>query len=126
MRALLARADRGGAPAGSSGALCALRRRRRLGPGLQGRRRVTRRNRLTGIGIGLAALVLAADQISKWWVLNGLDLPRIGAVRLLPVLDLAMVWNRGVTFGLLNGLGAWSGPAIALVALAIIVVLAAW
>ena len=28
-------------------------------------------------------------------------------VVLLPVLNLTMVWNRGVTFGLLNGLGAW-------------------
>jgi len=78
------------------------------------------------LGLTTAAVVLAADQVSKWWILNGLDLPRIGQVRLLPVLDLTMVWNRGVTFGMLNGLGAWSGPAIALVALVIVAVLFLW
>jgi signal peptidase II len=77
-------------------------------------------------GLAAAAIILAADQISKWWVLNGLDLPQIGQIRLLPVLDLTMVWNRGVTFGMLNGLGAWSGPIIALVALAIVIALAVW
>src|SRR5690242_321925 len=87
---------------------------------------MTRRMCLAGLGVGAAVLILAADQLSKWWILNGLDLPRLGVVRLLPVLDLAMVWNRGVTFGLLNGLGAWSGPVIALAAVAIIIALAAW
>lgn len=78
------------------------------------------------LGLVTAALVLAADQGSKWWVLNGLQLPVRGQVRLLPVLDLTMVWNRGVTFGMLNGLGAWSGPVIAVVALAIVVMLMLW
>ena len=31
-----------------------------------------------------------------------------GQVVLLPVLNFTMVWNRGVTFGLLNGFGQWS------------------
>ena len=78
------------------------------------------------LGLFAAALILAADQVSKWYVLNGLDLPLRGRVRVLPVLDLTMVWNRGVTFGMLNGLGAWSGPAIAVVALAIVVGLILW
>jgi signal peptidase II len=78
------------------------------------------------LGLVTAALVLAADQCSKWWVLNGLDLPMRGQVRLLPVLDLTMVWNRGVTFGMLNGLGAWSGPLMAVVALAIVGMLMLW
>ncbi len=95
-----------------------------FGPRLPGGR-MTRR-RLTWLGIVAAVVVLAADQISKWWILNGLDLPRLGQVRLLPVLDLTMVWNRGVTFGLLNGLGAWSTPAIAVVALLIVAALGFW
>ncbi|MBV9777276.1 MAG: signal peptidase II, partial [Acetobacteraceae bacterium] len=78
------------------------------------------------LGLLAAALILAADQVSKWYVLNGLNLPLRGRVRVLPVLDLAMVWNRGVTFGMLNGLGAWSGPVIAVVALAIVAGLALW
>ncbi len=83
-------------------------------------------SRLTALGIGAAVLVLAADQISKWWVLNRLDLPQIGDIRLLSVLDLTMVWNRGVTFGLLNGLGPWSGPVIAVIAILIVGALGAW
>lgn len=77
-------------------------------------------------GLVTAALILAADQVSKWWVLNGIDLPRHGPLRLLPVLDLTMVWNRGVTFGMLNGLGAWGGPVIAAVALVIVAILFLW
>src|SRR5579883_1344765 len=37
-----------------------------------------------------------------------------------------MVWNRGVTFGLLNGFGAWGGAALAVVALAVVVALVVW
>ena len=37
---------------------------------------------------------------------------------LLPVLNLTMVWNRGVTFGLLNGFGSWGHIVLAAVALA--------
>jgi lipoprotein signal peptidase len=55
------------------------------------------------VGVVLAVLVLAADQGSKYWVLNTLNLPVRGDVPVLPpFLDLAMVWNNGVTFGLLK------------------------
>ena len=59
------------------------------------------------LGLLAAVIVLAADQASKWWVLNVLDLRGLRQVVLLPVLNLTMVWNRGVTFGLLNGFGSW-------------------
>jgi signal peptidase II len=84
------------------------------------------RGRLTAIGIVAALVVLAADQASKWWVLEVLRLPDLGSVTVLPVLSLTMVWNRGVTFGLLNGLGAWGGLLLAAAALAIVAALAVW
>ena len=71
-------------------------------------------------------IVLAADQASKWWVLHGLDLPALGQVVVLPVLNLTMVWNRGVTFGLLNGLGAWGHVLLAGVSLAVVAALGVW
>jgi lipoprotein signal peptidase len=37
-----------------------------------------------------------------------------------------MVWNRGVTFGLLNGLGSWGHVILAGVALAVVVALGFW
>jgi lipoprotein signal peptidase len=84
------------------------------------------RPRLIALGIGAAGLVLAADQASKYWVLHGLDLPNLGTIAVLPVLNLTMVWNRGVTFGLLNSLGAWSAPALGVGALLVVSALAVW
>ena len=86
----------------------------------------TPRRGLVPIGMVAAILILVADQASKWWVLNGLHLPELGSVEVLPVLSLTMVWNRGVTFGLLNSLGAWGSFLLAAVALAIVVGLAVW
>ncbi len=84
------------------------------------------RGSLVLLGAAAAALVFTADQGSKWWVLNGLDLPDRGSVAVLPMLNFTMVWNRGVTFGLLNGLGAWSSWLLAAAALAIVVALGFW
>jgi signal peptidase II len=86
---------------------------------------MTRPN-LMPFGLIAGLLVLVADQASKWWVLNGLDLPALRQVVLLPVLNLTMVWNRGVTFGLLNGLGSWGHVLLAAIALAVVVALGFW
>ncbi len=82
-------------------------------------------NRMALGGIA-ALLVLVADQASKAWILYGLDLPTLGSVQLLPVLSLTMVWNRGVTFGMLNGLGAAGAWVLTAVALAVVVALGIW
>ena len=84
------------------------------------------RSRFMPLGILAALVVLIADQASKWWVLNVLDLPDVRQIVLLPVLNLTMVWNRGVTFGLLNGLGSWGHVVLAAVALAVVVALGFW
>jgi lipoprotein signal peptidase len=84
------------------------------------------RPNLMPLGLIAGLLVLVADQASKWWVLNGLDLPQLRQVVLLPVLNLTMVWNRGVTFGLLNGLGSWGHVLLAAIALAVVVALGFW
>jgi signal peptidase II len=78
------------------------------------------------LGLVAALVVLVADQFSKWWVLNVLHLPDLRQVILLPVLNLTMVWNRGVTFGLLNGLGSWGHVLLAAIALAVVVALGFW
>lgn len=79
------------------------------------------------LGMGLAAVVLAADQGSKYWILRGLDLPSRGDVPVLPpFLDLTMVWNHGVTFGLLQAGNHWGQMLLAGVALAVVVGLFVW
>lgn len=75
-------------------------------------------------GLALAIIVLLADQGSKHWILYGLDLPRRGLVRILPVLNFAMVWNHGVTFGLLAGDHA--APLLIIIAAIIVIVLLVW
>jgi lipoprotein signal peptidase len=78
-------------------------------------------------GITLAVLVLAADQASKWAILRPLHLPERGDIPVLPpALDFAMVWNHGVTFGLLQS-GSGTGQLIlAAVAVAVVAGLAVW
>ena len=82
------------------------------------------------IGLAVAVLLLAADQASKWWILEGLRLPEIRHVPLLELgpfgLDLSMVWNRGVTFGLLSGDGPWNHLVLALLAAGIAALLLRW
>jgi len=80
----------------------------------------------TRIGAISALLVLGADQASKYWILNGLHLREAGQIVVLPVLNFTMVWNQGVTFGLLNGLGWWSHFVLAGVALVVVGALTVW
>ena len=82
------------------------------------------------LGLATAVLLFAADQASKWWVLEGLRLQEARNVPVLALgpfgLDLSMVWNRGVTFGLLSGDGPWNHLVLALVAAGIAVFLLRW
>jgi signal peptidase II len=77
-------------------------------------------------GLLVAAVVLIADQASKYWILNGLDLPALGSVAVLPVLNLTMVWNHGVTFGMFNGLGRAGPVLLTTVAIAVVLMLGFW
>jgi lipoprotein signal peptidase len=82
---------------------------------------------LTRLGLAAGLAVLVADQASKYWVLYGLHLPDRGQVVVLPVFNLTMVWNRGVTFGLFNGGNAgWAHWALTAVALAVVAALVVW
>lgn len=78
------------------------------------------------LGLVATAVVLAADQASKAWILNGLDLPSRGSVDILPFLNFTMVWNKGVTFGLLGGLGDAAAWVLGGVAVLVVVALFVW
>lgn len=58
-------------------------------------------------GVVVALLVLLVDQISKAWILQGLDLPAKRSVVIFPWLNFTMVWNHAVTFGMFGGHGRW-------------------
>ena len=59
------------------------------------------------MALGLAAAVLLVDQFTKAWALAELTPGR--PLELLPVLDLALGFNRGVVFGLFSS-NSPSGP----------------
>src|SRR3569833_2110881 len=58
------------------------------------------------LGTILAVLVFLADQAAKAWVLHGVRLPERPPIRLGPV-DLVMVWNRGISYGLFQQHEDW-------------------
>lgn len=76
------------------------------------------------LGLLMVLLVLAVDQASKYWILYGLNLPAKQVIKILPILNFAMVWNHGVTFGLLSGANA--STLLVLVAVGAVIFLAVW
>jgi signal peptidase II len=82
------------------------------------------------LGLFAAALLFLADQASKWWILEIARLPEVRHIPLLAAgplgLDLTMVWNRGVTFGLLSGDGALNHLLLAGLAAAVAAFLLRW
>lgn len=91
------------------------------------------------LGLGLAALVFILDQFSKWVMLDRLNfspagcleyqtatgedrfnlLNTCGHIDVLPVFDLAMVWNDGVSFGLFGASELWGRVVLILFSLLI-------
>ena len=71
-------------------------------------------------GLAVIAFIVVLDQLSKLWILHGLDLPSRESVNVLPFLNFTMVWNRSISMGLpINELtGDWG-----LIALTAIIVL---
>lgn len=58
---------------------------------------------------GFAILIVVVDQLTKAWVLSGLDLRELGRVPVWPpILNFTWVENRGVSFGLFgDGSARW-------------------
>lgn len=65
--------------------------------------------RLAVTAFAFALIVVVLDQLTKAWVLSGLDLREVGRVNLLPpILNFTWVENRGVSFGLFgDGSARW-------------------
>lgn len=62
-------------------------------------------DRYTRLGLIVAFIALVLDRISKFWVLEVINLDQIGRMDVLPVFSLTMVWNRGISLGLFNNGG---------------------
>ena len=85
---------------------------------------MTRPRRLA-LGLGLALAVVAADQLSKWWIVERvMQPPRV--IPVTPFFNLVMGWNRGVSFGMFNWDSAASPWVFSALALAIVALLLVW
>ena len=78
-----------------------------------------------GVVAGLGGLVLALDQISKVWILGALGAAR-PAIEVTPFLNFVLVWNRGVSFGLLDRDSAWQPWLLVGLSLAIVAGMLVW
>jgi signal peptidase II len=78
------------------------------------------------VAYGLALVVLALDQASKHWVLEFLDLDVLGQAPLAGPLKFNMVWNEGVSYGLLQGSHEWVRWALTAFSLGVAGFLALW
>jgi signal peptidase II len=65
---------------------------------------------LSPLGLGVAVLTLLADQAYKAWMLHVYDIKVRSPVVLTPFFDLVLVWNQGISYGLLpqeSAIGRW-------------------
>ena len=66
----------------------------------------------------IAAAVLIADQLSKYWILSVIRLPEGATMEVFWPLQFTRIWNEGVSFGLLqaqNDLVRWGMVAFSLI-----------
>lgn len=77
-------------------------------------------------GFLLALVVLVADQLSKWWILESFHLADKGSVALLPFLNFTMVWNKGVSMGLFNDGGDMSRWILTILTAVVTIILIVW
>jgi signal peptidase II len=79
----------------------------------------------TRFGLTTALVTAVLDQALKLWLLFVVDLPARGAVRLTPFLDLVLVWNKGISYGLFQQdgpFGQWALLALKAVAVALLLI----
>lgn len=77
------------------------------------------------LGLAIALVTMALDQLTKWWVLEFImQPPRV--INLAPFFNLVTGWNRGVSFGMFSSDSPWSGWILSALAVIISGVLIGW
>src|ERR1700730_16326486 len=78
---------------------------------------------LTGLGLAVGLTTAAIDQATKLWLLYVFDIRAKIPVQLTPFLDLVLVWNKGISYGLFQQegvAGQWALLAIKAVAIVLL------
>jgi len=76
-------------------------------------------------GILVAIVVIILDQMTKWWILTSVMTPP-QRIPVTGIFDLVLVYNRGVSFGLLGGAPSWATAALIIFALLLSMALCIW
>ena len=79
--------------------------------------------KLGGISV---LIVFVLDRASKWWFIDIFELPYKGVVEILPIFNLVMVWNKGVSFGFLSSSDDFGRWALVILNLIIVAILINW
>lgn len=77
-------------------------------------------------GVIIAAAVFGLDRLHKWWMLDVFAIASKGKVTVTPFLDLVMVWNRGISYGLLPQESTLGRNLLLAVILGVVVYLTGW
>ena len=75
--------------------------------------------------VGLAAVIVALDQVSKW-VIRELVMQPPRAIEVTPFFNLVITYNRGVSFGMFSGEETWKPWALIVLSLVIVGALLWW
>ena len=73
----------------------------------------------------MTIVVIFLDQMTKWWILTSVMTPP-QRIPVTGILDLVLVYNRGVSFGLLGGAPSWATAALIVFALLLSMALCIW
>jgi signal peptidase II len=87
---------------------------------------MTRVPRLALAAYALALAVVVCDQALKYWVLEVFHLPERASTQVAGPFWLTMVWNKGVSFGVLNIDAEWTRWVLSAFSLGVAGALAAW
>ncbi|MGE3624523.1 MAG: signal peptidase II [Bdellovibrionales bacterium] len=84
-------------------------------------------HRRLNIAVYLIIFVALVDQMSKWWIINRVMKDEIGPLKINSVLNIVLVENRGITFGLLNQVNhTWTPYFLLALAAVILFLLGRW
>ena len=81
---------------------------------------------MSPLGLGVAAATALLDQAHKAWMLYVYDIGAKGVVTITPFFDLVLVWNQGISYGLLPQASALGRFGLIVFAFAASLALAAW
>lgn len=77
------------------------------------------------LGLSIALVVVAADQISKYWILYEV-LGKNAVIELTSYFNLVRAWNTGVSFSMFNSYGNWGAIVLSIAAMVIVAFLVNW